>query len=166
MTRYLARAAAALTGLSRLSMNQATVSKLNLTQTLRLCVEQEIPAVGLWRHRVAELGVSAVRGRSAPVRAARLQPVPRGLLHPRRARRATRRGGRQPGRCRGGGGAEEADTLMLVSGGLVPGTRDLGLARRMIADAIAELVPARAKLGVRLGIEALPPDVLRRPGVS
>ena len=44
-------------GLSRLSMNQATVSKLNLTQTLRLCVEQEIPAVGLWRHRVAELGI-------------------------------------------------------------------------------------------------------------
>src|ERR1022692_1776455 len=50
-------AAAAVIGLSRLSMNQATVSKLNLTQTLRLCVEQEIPAVGLWRHRVAELGI-------------------------------------------------------------------------------------------------------------
>jgi len=45
-------------GLSRLSMNQATVSQLNLTQTIQLCLEQEIPSVGLWRHRVAELGIS------------------------------------------------------------------------------------------------------------
>ena len=29
-----------------------------------------------------------------------------------------------------------ADTLVLVSGGLVPGSRDLGLARRMVADAV------------------------------
>ena len=47
-------------GLSRLSMNQATVSQLNLTQTIQLCLEQEIPSVGLWRHRVAELGISEV----------------------------------------------------------------------------------------------------------
>jgi sugar phosphate isomerase/epimerase len=50
-----------------------------------------------------------------------------------------------------------ADTLVLVSGGLVPGSRDLGLARRMIADAIADLVPFAQRAGVRLGIEALHP---------
>jgi len=49
------------------------------------------------------------------------------------------------------------DTLALVCGGLVPGCRDLGLARRMIADAIGELVPDAQRLGVRLGIEALHP---------
>ena len=49
------------------------------------------------------------------------------------------------------------DTLVLVCGGLVPGQRDLGLARRMIADAIGELVPEAQRLGVRLGIEALHP---------
>ena len=46
---------------------------------------------------------------------------------------------------------------MLVCGGLVPGSRDLGLARRMVADAIGELVPVAQRLGVRLGIEALHP---------
>ena len=48
-------------------------------------------------------------------------------------------------------------TLVLVSGGLVPGSRDIGLARRMIADAIGELVPVAQSHGVRLGIEALHP---------
>ena len=50
-----------------------------------------------------------------------------------------------------------ADALILVSGGLVPGSKDLGLARRMIADAIGELVPVAQRLGVRMGIEALHP---------
>jgi sugar phosphate isomerase/epimerase len=50
-----------------------------------------------------------------------------------------------------------ADALVLVCGGLVPGSRDLGLARRMVADAIGELVPFAQQLGVRLGIEALHP---------
>jgi sugar phosphate isomerase/epimerase len=50
-----------------------------------------------------------------------------------------------------------ADTLILVCGGLVPGSRDLGLARRMVADAIGDLVPFAQELGVRLGIEALHP---------
>jgi sugar phosphate isomerase/epimerase len=50
-----------------------------------------------------------------------------------------------------------ADTLVLVSGGLLPGSRDLGLARRMIADGIGALVPRATELGVRLGIEPLHP---------
>jgi hypothetical protein len=51
----------------------------------------------------------------------------------------------------------EADTLVLVSGGLVPGSRDLGPARRMIGDGIAALLPRAAELGVRLGVEPLHP---------
>ncbi len=51
----------------------------------------------------------------------------------------------------------EADALILVCGGLVPGSRDLALARRMICDAIAELAPIAQQAGVRLGIEALHP---------
>ncbi|HXL17763.1 MAG TPA: sugar phosphate isomerase/epimerase family protein, partial [Streptosporangiaceae bacterium] len=51
----------------------------------------------------------------------------------------------------------QADTLILASGGLVPCSRDLALARRMIGDAIAELVPVAQAAGVRLGIEPLHP---------
>ena len=91
--------------LGRLSMNQATVSQLNLTQTLALCVEQEIPAVGLWRHRVAELGLSES---AAAVRRAGLHvsSLCRGGFFTRAdARRAPGRAGRQPGRRAGGGHA-------------------------------------------------------------
>lgn len=39
----------------------------------------------------------------------------------------------------------------------MPGSKDLGRARRMIADAIGDLVPDAQRHGVRLGIEALRP---------
>ena len=49
----------------RLSLNQATVQHLRLDEVAALCVKHEIPAIGLWRDRVAELGlaqsVTAVR---------------------------------------------------------------------------------------------------------
>jgi sugar phosphate isomerase/epimerase len=119
-------------------------------------VRHDIPAIGLWRDRVAEAGLTS---------AAAL--VQRAGLH-------------VSSLCRGGfftradadGGAAAradnhaavteaaelgADVLALVCGGLVPGSRDLGLARRMVADAIGDLVPQAQRLGVRLGIEPLHP---------
>src|SRR6202034_95741 len=41
----------------RLSLNQATVKHLDLAQSVDLCVRHEIPAIGLWRDRVAEAGL-------------------------------------------------------------------------------------------------------------
>jgi sugar phosphate isomerase/epimerase len=143
-------------GLSRLSLNQATVKSLTLAQTLDLCHRHGIPAVGLWRDRVAELGLAESAA-------------------------AVRRSGRHVSTlCRGGfftradpdgrraavadnlaaieeAAALQADALVLVSGGLVPGSQDLGQARRMIADGIGAIVPRAAELGVRLGIESLHP---------
>jgi sugar phosphate isomerase/epimerase len=143
-------------GLERLSLNQATVKYLGLADAVELCVRHDIPAIGLWRDRVAEVGLSSA-----------VALVERAGLH-------------VSSLCRGGfftaadaGGVAEArsdnvaaireaaalgaDALVLVCGGLVPGSRDLGLARRMVADAIGELVPVAQSLGVRLGIEALHP---------
>jgi hypothetical protein len=55
------------TGRPRLSLNQATVQNLSLDLAVDLCLRHEIPAIGLWRHRVAELGLarSAALVRSA-----------------------------------------------------------------------------------------------------
>ena len=50
-----------------------------------------------------------------------------------------------------------APTLVLVSGGLPAGSRDLPLARQMVADALGELAPHAGEVGVRLAIEALHP---------
>ncbi|MFD8983520.1 sugar phosphate isomerase/epimerase family protein [Streptomyces sp. NPDC059564] len=50
-----------------------------------------------------------------------------------------------------------ADTLVLVSGGLAPGERDLAEARRRIVGVLGELASWAAGHGVRLGIEPLHP---------
>ena len=141
---------------SRLSLNQATVNKLSLAEAVDLCVRHDIPAIGLWRERVAEAGLADA---AATVRAAGLHvsSLCRGgfFTHADPAARAAAIADNQAAITE----AAElgADTLVLVSGGLVPGSRDLPLARRMIADAIGQLVPAAQRNGVRLAIEALHP---------
>ena len=143
-------------GASRLSLNQATVRRLRVDEVAALCVKHEIPAVGLWRDRVAELGLAQA---VAAVRAAGLHVSSLcrgGFFTP--AGREGREAALADNRMALAEAAElGADTLVLVCGGLVPGSRDLGLARRMIADAIGELVPVAQRLGVRMGVEALHP---------
>ena len=140
----------------RLSLNQATVKKLSLDEAVGLCARHDIPAIGLWREPVAEAGLAHA---AAAIRAAGLHvsSLCRGgfFTHADPAARAAAIADNQAAI------AEAAelgtDTLVLVSGGLVPGSRDLPLARRMVADAIGELVPAAQEHGVRLAIEALHP---------
>jgi sugar phosphate isomerase/epimerase len=143
-------------GLERLSLNQATVKHLTLDEAVALCVRHDIPAIGLWRDRVAEAGLARA---AATVRAAgrHVSSLCRGGFFTQ-ADPGERRAALADNRAAIAEAAElGADTLVLVCGGLVPGGRDLGLARRMIADAIGELVPEAQRLGVRLGIEALHP---------
>jgi sugar phosphate isomerase/epimerase len=142
--------------LSRLSLNQATVNKLSLAEAVALCVRREIPAIGLWRERVAEAGLAeAVK----TVRAAGLHvsSLCRGGFFTH-ADPEARKAAIADNEAAITEAAElGADALVLVSGGLAPGSRDLPLARRMIADAIGELVPVAQRNGMRLGIEALHP---------
>jgi sugar phosphate isomerase/epimerase len=139
-----------------LSLNQATVRHLALDEAIGLCLRHEIPAIGLWRDKVAEYGLdrsaAAVRGAGLHVTSlcrggffTHADPDARALaLADNRAALAE-------------AAALGADALILVSGGMVPGSRDLGLARRMVADAVAELAGDAERLGVRLGVEALHP---------
>ena len=145
-----------MTGLRGLSLNQATVKHLTLGQAAELCVRHEIPAIGLWRDRVAELGLAES---AAAVRAAGLHvsSLCRGGFFTHADPQA-RAAARADNRAAVAEAAElGADVLVLVCGGLVPGSRDVGLARRMVADAVAELVPVAERMGVRLGVEALHP---------
>ncbi|MET9511492.1 sugar phosphate isomerase/epimerase family protein [Streptomyces flavidovirens] len=142
--------------LSRLSLNQETIKQWSLPELAEGCAKAGVPGVGLWRAPVQEYGVE---------RAARLM---------RDAGLAV------TSLCRGGfltavGGADRAAaladnrraideaatlataTLVLVSGGLPAGSRDLHAARERIADALAELAPYAAERGVRLAIEPLHP---------
>ncbi len=143
-------------GLERLSLNQATVKRLTLREAAQLCVRHGIAAIGVWRDRVAEVGVAeaaAIVG-GAGLRVSSLCRwgfFTRADPEERAAALADNRSAIFEAAELG------TDTLVLVCGGLGPGQRDLGLARRMIADAIGELVPTAQRAGVRLGVEALHP---------
>jgi sugar phosphate isomerase/epimerase len=142
--------------LERLSLNQATVQDLGVADAVALCARHDIAAIGLWRDPVAAAGLASA---AALVKRAGLHvsSLCRGGFFTRAdadglaaARADNRAAVREAAEL-------EADALVLVCGGLVPGSRDLGLARRMVADALGDLVPFAQRLGIRLGIEALHP---------
>ncbi|MET7439573.1 sugar phosphate isomerase/epimerase family protein [Streptomyces sp. NPDC004082] len=133
-----------------------TVRQLSLPELVDACAQLGVPGVGLWREPVRAYGVEAA---AKLVRDAGLTVTTL---------------------CRGGfltaTGADErarslddnrtavdeaaalgTDTLVLVSGGLPAGSRDLHGARERIADALAELGPYAAERGVRLAVEPLHP---------
>jgi sugar phosphate isomerase/epimerase len=141
---------------SRLSLNQATVKSIRAPDAVDLCVRHGIDGIGLWRDGVQETGAGQVGALAADAGLTVSSLCRAGFFtHADEAdRRRT-----HADNCTA---IEEAaavgtDVLILVSGGLVPGTRDLPLARRMIADGVAALVPRAQDLGVKLAIEALHP---------
>jgi len=139
-----------------LSLNQATIKNADLREAARVAADVGFGGIGLWRDRVAEVG-------------------------PAEALRIVRSAGLTvTSLCRGGfftstdgderaaaladnraaideTAALEADTLVLVAGGLPSGSRDLGAARRAVLDAIDALAPYAQARGVRLAIEPLHP---------
>ncbi|WP_098899550.1 sugar phosphate isomerase/epimerase family protein [Streptomyces sp. st77] len=142
--------------LARLSINQETIKQWSLPELAEGCVKAGIDKVGLWR---------------APVRAYGVE---------RTARLLADAGIGVTSLCRGGfftaldpaeraralddnraaideAAALSTDTLVLVSGGLPPGSRDLRGARERVAEALAELAPYAETRGVRLAIEPLHP---------
>ncbi len=142
--------------LSRFSINQMTVKQLSMPELVDACLELGVPGVGLWRAPVESYGLeeTAKLVRDAGLAVTTLcrggfftaiDPAERAeaLADNRRA-------------------IDEAatlgtDTLVLVSGGLPAGSKDLHGARERIADALGELGPYAAANGVRLAIEPLHP---------
>lgn len=141
---------------SRFSINQETVRQLSLPELAAACGKLGVTRAGLWRGPVREYGPAAtarlMRDAGLMVTSlcrggflTALDPQERArALHDNRA------------------AVDEAailgtDTLVLVSGGLPAGSRDLHGARERIADALAELAPYARERSVRLAIEPLHP---------
>ncbi|MFF4348718.1 sugar phosphate isomerase/epimerase family protein [Streptomyces sp. NPDC001530] len=142
--------------LARFSINQMTVRQLSLPELVDACLEVGVQGVGLWREPVQSYGVEAT---AKLVRDAGLAVTTlcRGgfftAIDPDERARAL-----DDNRA----AIDEAatlgtDTLVLVSGGLPAGSKDLHGARERIADALGELGPYAAERGVRLAIEPLHP---------
>ncbi|MFG2608421.1 sugar phosphate isomerase/epimerase family protein [Streptomyces sp. NPDC048514] len=144
------------TALARLSVNQVTVRQLSLPELVGACERSGVGRVGLWREPVQAYGVAET---AALVRDAGLTVTTLcrgGFLT------ATDPGARAAALADNRRAVDEAavlgtDTLVLVSGGLPPGARDLRAARERIADALTELAPYAGEHGVRLAIEPLHP---------
>ena len=137
--------------MSLLSLNTATIKKQwNLAQAIEGCARHGIRGISPWRDQVAELGlkktVSLIKAEALTV----------------------------TGLCRGGfftskdwrddnlraieeAHALGAQCLVLVVGGLLPGSKDLALSRASVKDGIATILPEARKAGVPLAIEPLHP---------
>lgn len=141
---------------TRFSINQMTVKQLSLPELTAACGELGIGNVGLWREPVQAYGVEAA---AKLVRDAGLTVTTLcrgGFLT------AVEPGERARALADNRRAVDEAatlgtDTLVLVSGGLPAGDKDLRAARERIADALAELGPYAERHGVRLAIEPLHP---------
>lgn len=138
----------------RLSLNQATVQRWGALEAIDGCVRHGIGAVGLWRDKVAAAGLARTR-RHLDETGVRVSSLCRGGFFAaaseadRRARIDDNRRALDEAAALGSG------VLVLVCGGMVG--RDLAGSRAMVEAAIADLAPAAAERGVRLGIEPLHP---------
>jgi sugar phosphate isomerase/epimerase len=142
--------------LDRLSLNQATTERWTVAEAVDGCVRAGIGAIGLWRRQVAEAGLaeSAAAVRRAGLHVSSLCRGGFFTATDPDARAAATADNR---RAVDEAAELAADVLVLVSGGLPPGSRDLPGARAMVADALDALVPYAQGAGVRLGIEPLHP---------
>ena len=135
----------------QLSLNTATVRKQwKLAQIIDGCARHGIRGISPWRDQVAALGLQKTK------------------------KLIDENGLTVTGLCRGGfftakdwkddnlRAIEEAHTLgaqclVLVVGGLLPGSKDVSLSREKVKEGIAAILPEARKAGVPLAIEPLHP---------
>ncbi len=140
--------------LARLSLNTVTVrDRWTLAQCIEGCARHGIRWIEPWREKIAEYGLAnAVRHlRDAGISAS---GVCRGGLFTAGDTRAAIEENR---RAIDETAALGANGLVIVAGGLPDGSKDLPAARRIAADALAELTPYAHAAGVALVLEPLHP---------
>ncbi|MGE0717132.1 MAG: sugar phosphate isomerase/epimerase family protein [Alphaproteobacteria bacterium] len=140
-----------------LSLNTATVrERWNLAQAIEGCARHGLGGISPWRDKVAELGLAEAARR---IRDAGLvvTGLCRGGLFTA-ADAAGRQAAIEENRRAVAEAAElGAKCLVLVAGGLAPGSKDVRAARTMVRDGIAALLPEARAAGVPLAIEPLHP---------
>ncbi|WP_031074595.1 sugar phosphate isomerase/epimerase family protein [Streptomyces sp. NRRL WC-3742] len=142
--------------MNRLSLNQITTRNWSLPQAVQGCVDAAIPAIGLWRDKVAETGLTRAAKLVRDAGLAVSSLCRGGFLT------ATGAEGHRAALAENLRALEEAaelgtDTLVMVVGGLPEGSRDLTGSRARVAELLAELAPHAGDFRVRLAIEPLHP---------
>ncbi len=134
-----------------LSLNTATVKKQwSLAQAIEGCARHGIRGISPWRDQVAAMGLKNA-GASIRQKGLTVTGLCRGGFFTAKDWRDDNRRAIEEAHELG------AQCLVLVVGGLPPGSKDLGGARRQIEDGIAAILPEARKAGVPLAIEPLHP---------
>jgi sugar phosphate isomerase/epimerase len=143
-----------LDGIRRLSLNQMTADQWSVREAVEGCVRHGIPAIGLWRHKVAATGLkeSAKLVRESGLAVSSLC---RGGMFP--AETAAERQAKIDDNRKAIDEAVElgTDVLVLVCG--PPPDRDIEGARQMVEDGIVAVKNYAVERGIRLAIEPLHP---------
>jgi sugar phosphate isomerase/epimerase len=139
--------------LGNLAINLATVrQQYTLSQAIDACLAQGITAVAPWRDQVQLTGLkeAAEMLRSHHLRVTALC---RGGMFPSGLATAIDDNKRAIDEAATLG----AECLVMVVGGLPPGSRDLASARQMVTDGLAAVLPHARACGIPLAIEPLHP---------
>jgi sugar phosphate isomerase/epimerase len=140
-----------------LSLNAATVrERWNHAQLVEGCKRHGISAIATWRDKVAEAGLERA---AKMVRDAGLEVSGhcRGGMFPAADAAGRQRALDDNRRAVDEAAALGARSLILVVGGLPPGSKDLAGARAQVAEGIAALLDYARKVRVDLAIEPLHP---------
>lgn len=140
----------------RLSINQETIKQWSLPELAEGCAKAGIDKVGLWRAPVQGYGVERTAALLAD-HGLSVTSLCRGGFFTAVDSAERARALDDNRAALDEAAALSTDTLVLVSGGLPEGSKDLHGARERIADALGELAPYAAERGVRLAIEPLHP---------
>lgn len=140
-----------------LSLNTATVrQQWNLRQTIEGCARHDIRGISPWRDQVAELGLQQA---AQLIRQHDLSVTGycRGGMFPAADARARQQKLEDNYRAVDEALELNARCLVLVVGGLVPGSRDLNGARQQVHDGLSALLEYARPRGMPLAIEPLHP---------
>jgi sugar phosphate isomerase/epimerase len=140
-----------------LSLNTVTVKeRWGLAECIEGCARHGIPGISPWRDVLAAMGVDAAARR---IREAGLSVTGlcRGGMFPAADAEGRRRAIEDNRRAIAEAHALRAACLVMVCGGLPPGSKDLPGARAMVRDGLEAILPEARAAGVTLALEPLHP---------
>lgn len=142
---------------AKLSLNTATVrERWNLAQMIEGCARHGIRGISPWRDKLDDLGVAEAARRIRAV-GLTVTGLCRGGMFPAADGAARAAAIRDNLNAIDDAATIGARCLVLVVGGLPPGSKDIEGAREQVKEGIAEILPHAKKCGVPLAIEPLHP---------
>ena len=144
-------------GISQLSINLATIrERSTISEALDLVARLGIPAVSPWRDQIAQIGLKAT-ARQVRELGLRVSGVCRGGMFPANTQLEWKANLEDNLRALEEAVELNADCLVLVTGGLPKGSRDLVKARQQVEEGIAWLLERAIPAGIPLALEPLHP---------